>query len=215
MSIDNYNIEDYLPALTPGRKVLIGFTGGLKSTLLAILAVNHYGANNVRLGHFQTLAEVDEKRAVENTMFRNNLASKLKLPAPVAVSFSSFVGDRANPITPYVVQIINSIDPSIEHVLFGCDKNTLGYALQLGTAAFAVENRDKTVNPIDVATMINITRNPFETLDYSDVVKLYLKHNIQPVVYMTHTDTTRAITLRKEAILAAGIIDDTPYNTPA
>ena len=255
-----YNIEDHFPKLTWG-KAGVALSGGLESTLIAKIAIDYYGADNVVLLFSDNMFTLSDKEANVNVHTNVNNAAEL-LGQPVHyfdVDTNLHFTDMDESVRQIGFNLANKHkveftmwgftklffdvaefkeDPNVthEHVIATCYSDPVKYKsiieeFHLPSGTFTEYVKDLDI-PGTVYKMLkspggrsNIKR-PFDTLNKSEVVDLYIQLGCLDLAYKTHScisDTIRQnhthcgtcfnCQQRYDAFAKLGIEDKTKYNS--
>jgi hypothetical protein len=222
-----YNIEDHFPKLTWG-KAGVALSGGLESTLIAKIAIDYYGADNVVLlfsDNMFTLSNTEDNINVHINV--NNAASQLgqnvhyfdvdtnlhftdmeesvkqisdTLASKHNVEFSMWGFTK---LFFDVAEFKENPDATHEHVINTCYSNPEKYRsiieeFHLPTGTFTEYVKDLDI-PGMVYTMLKSLvgrdkiKRPFDTLNKSEVIDLYVQLGYLDLAYGTHSCVTDSI----------------------
>ncbi len=222
-----YNINDHFPELTWG-KAGIAVSGGLESTLIAKIALDKYGPENVVLTYSDSMFTLGDPESNKNVKINVNTASEI-LGQPVyyvpidTELHSKDIQAWSQQIYAYVKKTYN-----IEFTMWGFTKLFFSVAefkednnsthesivekcysdyekyrdvieeFHLPTGEFTEYIKDLKISDV-VYPMLRsgfnqkVTLRPFDTLNKSEVIDLYMQLGYLDLAYKTHSCVTNSI----------------------
>jgi 7-cyano-7-deazaguanine synthase in queuosine biosynthesis len=219
-----YNIEDHFPKLTFG-KAGISLSGGLESTLIARIAIDYYGIDNVVLLYSDNMFTRSSSDGNFNVKVNvSNASALLGIPVHyVPIDTALHVTDKissSDKIAKWLFDNYNvefamwgftklffdvaefKEDPDATHesIIAKCYEDPVKYKsvieeFHLPTGIFTEYVKDLDI-PGDVYSMLRINthiKRPFDTLNKSEVIDLYIQLGYLDLAYKTHSCVTDSI----------------------
>lgn len=219
-----YNISEHFPPATKG-KVGVAVSGGLESMLIARIALDVYGSENVVLMYSDNIFTTGNENNNINVSINVSNASELLaqeikyVPIDVALHDTDKISS-AEKINKWVWENWNveftmwgftklffdvsefKEDPTAtyESIISKCYQDPLKYRsvieeFHLPTGAFSKYVKDLNI-PGDVYSMLTVSpsiKRPFDTLNKSEVIDLYIQLGYLELAYKTHSCVTDSI----------------------